>query len=231
MTIEEMRSWFDMIQDKFNSPYFTDLEFEEFINQGQMNFVNESIFGQFIPSLSQRERGGQITNPSESTQQGLEVIRPLIIPDLAISSNSAGEISESAINTAINTAISKTGQEYIHLLAVTLNDSGTDRICRFVRHNDYVKFKTNSFKKPTARAPLYRLSRNGILLDPTGVKTYKLSVVKKPDNVSLSTPTHCELPSEYHNIVVAYAVQLASIASRDEALAVMLNSGKITNAQ
>lgn len=229
MTIEEMRSWFDMIQDKFNSPYFTDLEFEEFINQGQMKFVNDNIFTNVIPSTAQVERGGQITNPAESTAQGMEVIRPLIVEDILISSSADGLITEAQINSGINTAIGDTNQKYMHLLSVSKVDGGDDRLCRFVRHNDYIKFKTNSFKRPTARQPLYRLTRSGIVIDPSGVSPYKISVIKAPNSVSLENSVDCELPAEYHNVVVAYAVQLASIASRDEALAVMLNSSKPNN--
>ena len=225
MNINEMRSWFDVIQDKFNSPYFTDLEFEEFINQGQQNFVNEVFYGQFAPSTAQSERGGQVMNPTESTLQGLESIRPLIIPDLSLNSSAGGVITDAEINAAVSASTGQASQQYMHILSIILNDSGTNRIVRFVRHNDYVKFNDNSFKRATARAPLYRLSRGGVIIDPIGVKNYNISVVKKPISVSLETGVGCELPSEYHGLIVAYAIQLASVSSRDEALAIMSKGG------
>lgn len=218
-----MRSWFDMIQDKFNSPYFTDLEFEEFINQGQLNFVNEVLFGQFIPATAQVDRGGQVMNPAEASLQGSEIIRPLIVPDLSVNSSIAGAVTNNDIDTALSASTAIANQKHMHLLSVILNDAGTDRLCRFVRHNDYVKFKTNSFKRPTATAPVYRVFRDGIKLDPEGVRNYKITVVKRPVNVSLSGNVNCELPAEYHGLVVAYAINLASVSSRDEALAVLMN--------
>lgn len=225
MNISEMRSWFDVIQDKFNSPYFTDLEFEEFINQGQQNFVNEIFYGQFAPSTSQSERGGQVMNPIESTLQGMESIRPLIIPDLSLNSSSGGVILDADINNAVSASTGQSSQKYMHILSIILDDAGVNRIVRFVRHNDYIKFNTNSFKRATNRAPLYRLSREGVVIDPIGVKNYKVSVVKKPINVSLENNVSCELPSEYHGLIVAYAIQLASVSSRDEALAIMSKGG------
>lgn len=225
MNINEMRSWFDVIQDKFNSPYFTDLEFEEFINQGQQNFVNEVFYGQFAPSTAQAEKGGQVMNPTESTLQGLESIRPLVISDLSMNSSITGLILDSEINDAVSALTGQSNQQYMHILSIILNDGGVSRIARFVRHNDYIKFNTNSFKKATSRAPLYRLSRFGVVLDPVGVRNYNVSVIKKPISVSLESSIDCELPSEYHGLIVAYAIQLASVSSRDEALAIMSKGG------
>ena len=40
MTIQQMHDYFDLVQDKFNSPYFVDTEKDIFINQAQERFVN-----------------------------------------------------------------------------------------------------------------------------------------------------------------------------------------------
>ena len=43
MNIAEMHSWFDILQDKGNSPYFTTDEKTQFLNRAQTKFVNETL--------------------------------------------------------------------------------------------------------------------------------------------------------------------------------------------
>ena len=43
MNIQEMHSWFDVLQDKGDSPYFTVAEKTQFLNRAQTKFVNDVI--------------------------------------------------------------------------------------------------------------------------------------------------------------------------------------------
>ena len=56
MNIQEMHSWFDILQDKGDSPYFTIDEKTQFLNRAQTKFVNENLNKYFIVSASQPEK-------------------------------------------------------------------------------------------------------------------------------------------------------------------------------
>jgi len=223
MTIERMLSWFDIIQDKSNSPYFTDLEKVEFINRAQTKFINEIVFGQFIPSMSKGERQANAINSFESVVQGSEALEPLFLSDLAITSSAGGEITRTQINSAINSETSG-GEGYLYLLNIARDfGAGVVRNVRFVRHNDYFRFKENDFKKPTTNSPVYRIERQTIKIDPAGAFNYLISVIKEPldcvyDSVTPANNIDCELPEFTHDEILSIALSDAGVASRDEAL-------------
>ena len=56
MNIAEMHSWFDILQDKGDSPYFTTDEKTQFLNRAQTKFVNETLNKFFYNSAAQPER-------------------------------------------------------------------------------------------------------------------------------------------------------------------------------
>ena len=43
MTIQEMYDWFDVLQDKYNTPYFLDEEKASFLEDAMWNIINESV--------------------------------------------------------------------------------------------------------------------------------------------------------------------------------------------
>lgn len=43
MTIQEMYDWFDILQDKYNSPSFIDAEKDEFLEDSMWNIINTTI--------------------------------------------------------------------------------------------------------------------------------------------------------------------------------------------
>ena len=86
MNIAEMHSWFDILQDKGNSPYFTTDEKTQFLNRAQMKFVNETLNKFFYSSAAQPEKNATAHNTIESIQAGEDALAPLIG---ALSSNSA----------------------------------------------------------------------------------------------------------------------------------------------
>jgi len=86
MNIAEMHSWFDILQDKGNSPYFTTDEKTQFLNRAQMKFVNETLNKFFYSSAAQPEKNATAHNTIESIQAGEDALAPLIG---ALSSNNA----------------------------------------------------------------------------------------------------------------------------------------------
>ena len=78
MNIQEMHSWFDVLQDKGDSPYFTVEEKTQFLNRAQTKFVNEMMFKHYFVTGSQPEKNEVPYNSLASIQAGEDVLRPLI---------------------------------------------------------------------------------------------------------------------------------------------------------
>lgn len=226
-----MHGWFDILQDKYNAPYFTDTEKDEFLNRAQINFVNDVIYTQMYPTLQQGERGPQVLSAIESTLSGSEVIKPLILEDLAVNTQTPDwdVILNNNINTAVGAA-ANAGDEFMHILSLETNGSvfTAGRIVRFVRHNDYIRFKQNIFKAPSNTNPIWRLVRDGIKVEGattlSSQEDFLISVIKTPTDVAISG-TDCELPDFTHDKIVAIALEFAGIATRDEALS-LINRGQ-----
>lgn len=202
-----MHNWFDLIQDKYNTPYFEDTEKDEFINRAQITLVNELIGENALPES--------------------EIIKPLILEDLTVATD--GTDNSLILNADINTAIvveANAGDEFLHILSLETAGSvfTTDRFVRFVRHNDYLKFKQNIFKTASDDNPLWRVVKDGIRVSGattlSSPENFKLSVIKTPTDVNISG-TDSEFPSFAHDKIVAIALELAGVATRDEVLALI----------
>lgn len=293
MTITEMFSWFDILQDKAGSPYFSDAEKQQIFRRAQQKFVTDQLFLVTNPSLKGNDGSARIYSSMESSMEGVEALSPLIIEDLSIATNSNGEIQKSNIDSAILAETQQSDVSYIEILSIskviyntsdviyydtsipTANDdssntsgngvfaidslwvnntTGIAYVCtdatagaavwnvttldannylpvRFVRQNDYAKFKNNVFKKALASQPQYRISRNKLKFDPSGVNNYLITLVKEPVPVvfDAATPANnvdCELPPFTHDAIIAYAIEDATVATRDQALYMMNNMAK-----
>ena len=223
MNIREMHSWFNILLDHFNEPYFIDTEIDEFINAGTVEFVNDIIFKEYFPSAQAQERGPQTLSSIESVIQGSEILQPLLVPDVRVTAVS-GIIDRGSIATEIESTIGEPG-ELMHIIHVVklLNDE--ERMVRYVRHNDRPRFKQNVFKAATERNPIFNFSNLGIMVEPRDDEDYLISLVKKPRKVSLETDVDSDLPSFTHQRIIAYAINMAGVASRDD---VMLQLQKLS---
>ena len=78
MNIHEMHSWFDVLQDKGDSPYFTIAEKTQFLNRAQTKFVNEMMFKHYFNSGARAEQDKVVYSTMESIQAGEDVLNPLV---------------------------------------------------------------------------------------------------------------------------------------------------------
>jgi hypothetical protein len=149
---------------------------------------------------------------------------------LAVATTSPWDIITNAtINTAV-AAAANAGDEFMHIIALETAGSvfTADRIVRFVRHNDYLRFKHNIFKAPSDTNPLWRLVRDGIVVEGATTlssgENFTISVIKTATDVDIAG-TNCELPDFTHDKIIAIALEFAGVATRDEALA-LINRGQ-----
>ena len=87
MTAAEMLTWFDILQDKFNTPYFTDAEKYNFLNDAQSNFVND-----YLNLNDDSEPPVFEANALKNT-----VIAPLLFEDVSVASDTFGVVLFSAL--------------------------------------------------------------------------------------------------------------------------------------
>jgi len=159
----------------------------------------------------------------ESTEAALEVLEPLMIQDIPITSTSSGVINRSDIVGGITTLIGG-DSDYMLVTSVAKNlGDGNELPVRFTRANDYYKFKRNSFKKASTSEPQFRISKNKLTFDPSGAANYLISVLKYPtsvvyDEVTPGNIKNSELPAFTHNDIMAIALDNAGVATRDMAL-------------
>ena len=216
MTVLEMHQWFDLIQDKVDEVYFTESEKDMFINRAIQIFINDVVNAFLL-----NPQTGQVVISSllEDTLNAAEVLRPLMVLDMSVTADASGIITVDAIDAAIKTA---TGEEdtFLHILNLA-NSNGIG--LKYVRENDYYKFAVNDFKKATTTYPQYRISHKGIHVTPIDSGGYKLSVIKEPVKVNFDAQISTDLPETTHDYIMAIALELAGLSSKDEALLQMRN--------
>jgi len=219
MTTQELLDFFDLIQDKYGTPYFTDDEKLVFLNNAVLEFINSK----FPDTESDRER-----SDVEINWNSLQDIWPLIftVSDLAMSTS--GIITKADLDTALQTISGDAGASVYKLLNVEMRKGGNRYPIKVVRHNDKSAFEQNYFKKPSLEQPRYTLENGSLQIRPTDlIGKVAVSVVKSPKELALSPSiVNPELPRSVKNQIVAIGLEFAGIASRDDVLKTMLAMNK-----
>ena len=74
MNIEEMHSWFDVLQDKGDSPYFTVDEKTQFLNRAMTKYVNSILNSVYLTSGKAPENNVIPYSSMESIQAGEDAL-------------------------------------------------------------------------------------------------------------------------------------------------------------
>lgn len=204
-----MHNWFDILQDKYQSPYFTNTEKDTFLNRAQIEYINS-----LLP-----DKEGQESNLEENSHL-LENLSPLIFQlSTSLNMDASGFVLDSAIQTLLDTESSST-ELFMKILNVYIEISGVEYPVKYVRHNDFYKFQTNDFKRASTSLPQYRRLSGKFAFSPIDISNnIYFTLLKYPREVSLSSTINSELPESTHNNIISIGIDLAGIASRDEALA------------
>lgn len=217
MSVDELHSWFNIMLDHYNEPYFIDTEIDAFINSGANEFVNDIIFKEFFPSTGEKETGIQALNSMESVIQGSEILQPLICENLPVPVTS-GYATIEDISNAIKADTGDDADNLLHVLSVSYVNEGENRLVRYVRHNDKARFKQNVFKRPTLRNPIFTIVRKGLSIEPSSISSVVVSALKTPRKVSKEDQIDLDLPEFTHQMIIAYAISMSGVASRDDVL-------------
>lgn len=206
MTITEMVDYYDLLQDKYGSPYFTTSEKERFLNQAQLDIISDHL-------------------PKEGTEQNIErnanswlAFNTLFFSTVAVM-NSLGVITKTDLESTLTTALGFT-VTIIRPLSFSWTDSnGTRPIIGPTRQNNWAKFIDNIFKIPVESEPRYYESNSSYVINPVNTgASITITGLRYPKAISVSGTQTSELSPLYHNEVVARALELAGVSSRDQAL-------------
>jgi len=197
MTLVEMISLFDLIQDKVDTIYFTDAEKIEFLNTAQRVFVESILF-----------------NPEKSVDSDKKVdalLYPIIDKDITITPSS-GDPTHVEIDTQVSGTV-------MYILSAQRQNgvAGAFVTAKWVRENEKGSFADNTFKAPSVTNPWVETDGTTLKFTPTCTDNAKVSTVREPVDM-VTGVTDCELPVSVHEKVVGKAVALAGLASDDEAL-------------
>lgn len=175
-----MHSWFDVLQDKGDSPYFTVDEKTQFLNRAMTKYVNAVLHRVFLVSGKAPENNAIPYSSMESIQAGEDALRPIISRVYSTHSvimadynseypkvNKWGQISTHMINRYIkykghqdhDSSSMPDGStwaelEMLHLISMRWT-SHADVPIRYIRLADTAKVFKNSFTSPTVEDPVY----------------------------------------------------------------------------
>ena len=193
-SIDTFRQRWDLLLDKVNAPYFTDEEFEEFVNMGVLSYIDSHLTG--------------IKANGEENDKIEENFSPLI-EIVEVTSNDLGEVLDSDVDTSL-------GAESLYSYNVAVKSScGDFKYCRFVRHNDYFKIIKNSWKKPSEEYPIYRRLNEKIIISPESSRKVIVTALKTPERVSLENGVDLLFDENTSMKILQISLQLAGYAVDD----------------
>jgi hypothetical protein len=209
MTIGKSIEIFNVLLDKYGSPYLTDDEI--------CDLLNMALRGEYLNRLFPDNQGG-ITN-FEFDQNTVANIQPLIWT-LTVNMNSSGLLTNTAINTALRTATGNNDDTYFRIASVGWTSGSNTIPVKYVKQNDRWAFERNIFKKPSTSNPKYTLLGEGLKFYPTSEATnLTLTVVKYPVLIeSANAEDECELGDYQMHQILSIALKLAGISVRDREL-------------
>ena len=216
MNIQEMHSWFDVLQDKGDSPYFTVAEKTQFLNRAQVKFVNDVLFKHYFATGTAPE-GNAIPYNSMNSIQSAEDILAALITELQTTRNHRKSYypNNGSGNSQFTPSLDEDGRfnmfqlnlyvqgmlkdrqnsQYdaytwnkAHVLHIlNLSWSAWNEISfRYVRRSDARKMMSNSFKGPTIEDPVFYIMKGG-----TGTARshgiYQIQPTARPDGVGFYT--------------------------------------------
>ena len=197
-----MHNWFRLLLLKEETLYYTNTEIDSFLTRAQNNWVNQNVF-----IRREEQEGLVIRSASEFSSNWEMLVYPLIHADLS-STSSSGTLSFSGLEAQL-----PAGTKISAILAVK---DATNYNVDFARYNDHGAQERNYFTRPNSSYKVFRVSKDGLLVSPSSNgEVFKVSLLRTPVAVSLSTPTNCELPASAHEKIVAMAVDLAKFPIED----------------
>lgn len=208
MTLAKVFEVFDILQDKYGAPYFPDLWKTDMFNMSQYEYLHD-----LLP-----EEGGEGVN-FDYDSNITTTIQPLIWT-VSVNMDNTGLLSESTLNTAIQTASGDATTSFFRILNMGFNSGGSVYPVQYIKQNTLRSFQANSFKAPSAPKNVrYGFEGRGIQFYPTAPSnTITVTVIKNPRNVSTTGPIDPEWSDYVCYNIIAKMLKLAGVATDGQEL-------------
>lgn len=206
MTEVQMRSLFDLLQDKANDPYFTDAEKYELLNDAQVTYVNKF--------LGLDDGGGKEKPPKIGLNEIVDsALMPLLV-QVTMSTGTTGLIDIPSMKT-------ETVEDPILIVDKSVYTSSYIPV-NYVKPGDISTIYNMEFSTPTTYNPVYTITASGWQFYPKEtISDLTMSVLKMPQTIA--SGVNSDLPAFVHNKIVAIALQKTGLVTEDEALAMIEN--------
>jgi len=205
--IAEMTSWFDLMEDKVASAYWTSTERDQFIYRATIKFIDSLFPIWWKPNMA-------ITSQME------EAIAPLI-NEVTVQTDSTGRLQYATVSSAIEAESGVTGAEYLRMLNAAWAATPTCGLptvyyyAKYVRHNDYLQFSQNLFKVADIKYPSVRLMEY-IQFNPKVSGYANLTTLRYPVKVvSSGTTVDSDMPYFTMDYIMKIALLDAGFSMRD----------------
>jgi hypothetical protein len=199
MTTAQALSKFDILLDKYGSPYFEESEKLEFLNMAQLEVLNRMV----PDSL------GGVVN-FEMDANTLDNLTPLIYKISA--TPSTGIVLKSALNTTLQAASSDASATVFRVGNVFVTSNS--KPVKFTKHNNIVSYINNVFKAPSESDPRYVVTALNYTVYPETIGALTFTVLKTPRIMTAGNSPDWD--DYVMNQVILQAVKLAGVPLRDE---------------
>jgi hypothetical protein len=208
MTTQKAIDIFSILQDKYGAPELVSTEVVDLLNMATYEWLSR-----LVPSNL-----GKLVN-HELDQNTLSAIRPLIY-SLQLTP-AASIVTNAEITTALQTGGAETGATWFRLTSLRLSVAGITYVPKFRTWNNFVGATNNFFKKAKTARPALLLHKGGIEITPWTTGTiFFMTVIKTPKTLSLTGPINPELEDAQMYNIIALALKLGGISTRDEEMIV-----------
>lgn len=206
MTASEMHISFKFGLDKLDSnnyPNFEDEEVDLLLNQAQDRYVKQRMGNNNAKRQSFEE--------SEKRTDDLKnvLVNAILTPAANTTENKPNGVFVTLPDTYWFAMNEDCAISYSDCHGATV--SRISKI-RAIQHDDYNNIIEDPFNKPW-KNEIVRLMENGKveLISESGqtITTYYLRYIKRPNRISITTPTNCELSEHTHQEIVDMAIQIA----------------------
>lgn len=210
MTTQNAIDIFSVLQDKYGSPNIDDDDILGHLNMAMFEWLNR---------LSPDNQGGVVN--FEYDTNVIHNIRPLIYTFTG-NMDSNGMLLNATINTALQTESSDTSATVFRVMSIGITDSqGNTYPIKYTRQNNIYAYLRNRFKRPSVTNPRVTLLAKGYKFYPTNqTNTITITVIKNPKALALSPLSNPELDDYCMYQVIALALKLGGVETRDDELIV-----------
>lgn len=205
---------FDLMLDKYGSPYFADDEKDLIINKAIREVVKDIFYNLDVDKAAngQARVGYEVNKVISSYLSDL-------VTEISGTQATAGEITDAEINTLVE-AQTYVGATYLYPLALSLSQTGLADFytAKFQRANEVQPFRRNAYLKPDFCRVYYRLLDGKIGIEPNNViHDFEMAVLRNPRLIELGV-TDTDLNPTLQERVINKAEEYASISIRDPQL-------------